>query len=281
MIKLLTALLGLLLLVPQVSPGETWQEYLELRRQAERPKIIKKGKFKPTILHKDIIVNKIKRCEPVTFASDAILFEYGRADVRQESLPNLETIALSLKDPSLSDVAKFYVNGHTCDIGVDENNCRLSWDRARRIVEFLSTQGGIDANRLIPQGFGESDPAQPNDSEEARQGNRRVVLMGTQCGEPEPTATPMCQEPGMQAAAGAYPTEESTVAADPQATDVTGQAPDQGEGEVKTFTKTPMMRSRPGNGKENDAPAGFKRQRGVPQSEKKEQSAPRGFNVYR
>jgi hypothetical protein len=73
--------------------------------------------------------------------------------------------------------AAYYVDGHTCSIGSDENNCRLSWARANVVVQKLVDKG-VDRRWLIPRGFGEAEPTTPgsNETEEGRRLNRRAVL---------------------------------------------------------------------------------------------------------
>lgn len=181
----LTAILTVLglFLVPSLCLGEeTWEEFVKAKEQAEKPALTAKGKAKPKIISKDIIVSRIKQRESVEFSSDSVLFEYGRAVVRADCRPQLKVIAESLKDPEVAYVPFFYVDGHTCDIGSGPNNCRLSWERARAIVDHL-VRSGVDRGRLIPRGYGEGSPKYSNDTEDDRRLNRRVVLLGRDAAE--------------------------------------------------------------------------------------------------
>ena len=67
------------------------------------------------------------------------------------------------------------VAGHTCNIGTDQYNQRLSERRANSVRSYLIEQG-VPANRLIARGFGESKPKYSNATEETRRLNRRVEL---------------------------------------------------------------------------------------------------------
>lgn len=149
--RALTVLCLMTFLFPCLCLGETWEEFQKAKGSVEKPKLISKGDGK--LISKDIIVRKLKENETVEFSSDHLLFEYGKAVLRPESEPQLEVIADSLRDPELQG-RHFYVNGHTCHIGSDENNCRLSWARARSVAEFLESRG-IDADRLTMRGYGE------------------------------------------------------------------------------------------------------------------------------
>jgi outer membrane protein OmpA-like peptidoglycan-associated protein len=144
----------------------------------ERPMTPAKGE----VIDKDVIIHILSTPghggDPaaIAFSSDAILFDYGSPRLREASFPQLLEIAKALNDPALGAVPYFFVDGHTCNIGTDERNCRLSWDRARNVVQFLVDKGAVPADRLKARGFGRNDPISANDMEENRQQNRRVVL---------------------------------------------------------------------------------------------------------
>lgn len=167
----------LIIFVPSLCLGESWDEFVTLKQQAEKPKLIPKGALRPDMISKDVIIQRINQGQPVEFSSKFILFEYGRAAVRPEYMPQVDVIAESLRDPRLAQVPSFYVDGHTCAIGTNRNNCRLSWERAARVVQLLVDMG-VPRSKLIPRGFGENCPAYSNESEPERAKNRRVVLVG-------------------------------------------------------------------------------------------------------
>lgn len=112
----------------------------------------------------------------LAFSSDAILFDYGSPRLRPESHRQLMEIAAALQDPRVAAIPFFFVDGHTCNIGTDERNCRLSFGRAKSVVQFLVEKGGVPQERLRARGFGQRVPTLPNDSDENRKKNRRVEL---------------------------------------------------------------------------------------------------------
>lgn len=65
------------------------------------------------------------------------------------------------------------IDGHTDSRGSDAYNQNLSERRAEAVRKFF-IDNGIDASRLESRGFGESQPAAPNDTPENLQKNRRV-----------------------------------------------------------------------------------------------------------
>ncbi len=112
----------------------------------------------------------------ITFSSDGVLFEYGSSKLKPTSYRQLAEIAEALKDPQMSHISFVFVDGHTCDIGSDRRNCKLSWARVSSVVDFLVEKGGVPRSKLKPRGFGERDPIVENEGEENRAKNRRVVL---------------------------------------------------------------------------------------------------------
>jgi len=179
----LVLIVVMLLAVPSLSFSETWEEFQKLKSSDEKTGLIPKGG--PKLIPKDVIIEGLKKDCQVTFTSDALLFHYGSAKIKEESMPNVKNTADAIKqalgDPELSQIKTYYVDGHTCNIGSAENNCRLSWMRAQAMIEELS-KSGIPREKLIPRGFGLVYPSQPNDTEASRMMNRRVVLQGD-CGK--------------------------------------------------------------------------------------------------
>jgi outer membrane protein OmpA-like peptidoglycan-associated protein len=107
-------------------------------------------------------------------ATQGILFATGSARIRPESTPTLKEIGTMLQQHADLRIA---IEGHTDDVGDDASNQTLSEQRAAAVKAYLVESFGIDQARLQSAGFGESRPAVPNDSPEARQQNRRVELV--------------------------------------------------------------------------------------------------------
>jgi outer membrane protein OmpA-like peptidoglycan-associated protein/tetratricopeptide (TPR) repeat protein len=112
-----------------------------------------------------------------------IFFDIGKAELKQESVTELENIRELLdKNPSL----KVQINGHTDNVGEATYNKTLSQRRARSVVDYL-IQNGVDANRLAAVGYGEERPLVSNDDEaDGREINRRteieIIESGTSAG---------------------------------------------------------------------------------------------------
>ena len=102
-----------------------------------------------------------------------IFFEFGKSDLKEESFPELNRLIKLLTD---NPTIQIEIDGHTDNVGSDSDNLELSKNRAASVVAYL-TKGGIKANRLTSQGFGETKPVASNETEEGKQLNRRVEFM--------------------------------------------------------------------------------------------------------
>ncbi len=112
----------------------------------------------------------------VSFKLDNILYDFNSANLRNESIPQLEILLQLLKDnPSIV----IELGSHTDSKGKEAYNMNLSQQRAQSVVDWL-VQRGISRNRLVAKGYGESTPLVPNtnpdgtDNPENRQINRRT-----------------------------------------------------------------------------------------------------------
>jgi len=70
---------------------------------------------------------------------------------------------------------KIEIGAHTDSQGSDSYNLTLSQQRANTVREYLISQG-IDGNRILSKGYGETKPIGDNNTEEGRALNRRVII---------------------------------------------------------------------------------------------------------
>lgn len=101
-----------------------------------------------------------------------VFFDSDKADLKDESLPELDRAADFLKENS--DI-KVRIEGHTDDVGDDTYNMQLSQRRAESVKSYLVNQG-VDTKRVLTQGFGETKPKLKGSSDEIRAQNRRVEM---------------------------------------------------------------------------------------------------------
>jgi len=99
-------------------------------------------------------------------------FEVNSARLLESSHAALDNAASILRDYVDLEAE---VAGHTDNQGSAEHNRRLSRQRAEAVRLYL-VGAGIEPERIIARGYGESRPVASNESEESRSKNRRVVL---------------------------------------------------------------------------------------------------------
>jgi outer membrane protein OmpA-like peptidoglycan-associated protein len=101
-----------------------------------------------------------------------VTFQTNSADINANFYQVLTSVAIVLKefDKTVVDVA-----GHADSVGAEDKNMELSQRRASSVSGYLAAQG-IDSQRLITVGYGETRPIASNDTPEGRQQNRRVEI---------------------------------------------------------------------------------------------------------
>ena len=116
-----------------------------------------------------------------------VLFAQGQAEIGPVGKEKLAKLAVALADIAKkipSDINwVLQVDGHTDDIpiraGRYADNWDLSTERALSVVRYLNQQG-LAANRLAAAGYGEYQPLDAGDSDDARRKNRRIEVKITQ-----------------------------------------------------------------------------------------------------
>jgi len=117
---------------------------------------------------KEITVDQVEiqniKVTPVHFLSD-------KSYVTDYSKNILDKLIKTLNSNPLYSVN---VYGYADSQGPDDHNIKLSQERIKSVVAYLTSKG-ISANRIIQQkAFGEAKPIAPNNTEEGRLQNRRV-----------------------------------------------------------------------------------------------------------
>jgi chemotaxis protein MotB len=107
---------------------------------------------------------------------DALLFDSGKADLREGVLPILEKVMAMAAGQTHFNIE---VLGHADDVPIARpefpSNWELSTARASRVARQL-IENGVDPARLSVRGYGDSRPLAPNTTPENRRGNRRVEI---------------------------------------------------------------------------------------------------------
>jgi outer membrane protein OmpA-like peptidoglycan-associated protein len=103
-----------------------------------------------------------------------VTFPFDSAEITPEARQTLDVLGQALTDGRLS-ADRFEIAGHTDGVGNENYNASLSDLRARAVVNYLSENFGISAERLLGRGYGETYLADPEDPRDPA--NRRVEIL--------------------------------------------------------------------------------------------------------
>ena len=111
-----------------------------------------------------------KRAKMLQLIKLNIKFDFDKYYVKPEYLPHLKEVAIFLNK---NRNYKVIVDGHTDSKGDKEYNLKLSKKRSNAVAEKL-IKLGVDKNKIVANGFGESNPIAVNTTKNGRAKNRRV-----------------------------------------------------------------------------------------------------------
>ena len=105
---------------------------------------------------------------------DKVYFETGKATIKPVSFPILDAVAATLKgNPEIELVE---IQGHADERGDDNANLRLTAARTQSVKAYLEKKG-VEGNRLVANGYGETKPVCTDSNEECWEKNRRVEFV--------------------------------------------------------------------------------------------------------
>ena len=91
-------------------------------------------------------------------------------EIKEMDCAELDDIAAQLNSSKEYNIV---VAGHTCNIGSEEYNMKLSEKRAQAVVKYLLMKG-VNNAYIGSENYGETKPAVENSSMENRKKNRRA-----------------------------------------------------------------------------------------------------------
>ncbi len=115
---------------------------------------------------------KIKLELPKEFVLKNVYFDSGKTTLKQNSASALNNLTEVLKAKSTMIVE---IQGHTDNVGNEEDNQKLSQGRAEAVKSYLISKG-IAPNRVIAKGYGTSRPIADNGTDAGKAKNRRTSL---------------------------------------------------------------------------------------------------------
>lgn len=104
-----------------------------------------------------------------------VLFAFDSSELREDTAVRLVELGRALSGVGIRSAG---IEGHSSGEGNADHNLKLSEQRAATVRAAL-VQGGLSDTATRIRGMGALDPVAPNDSEEGRQQNRRVVIIVT------------------------------------------------------------------------------------------------------
>lgn len=111
--------------------------------------------------------------------ADNILFDSGRAKLKEDAYPVLDKIVKVIK--KRVPEKNIGIEGHTDNVPIKysgwKSNRELSTARANNVYHYIIDKGGLDPSKITTMGYGEHRPVASNDSEESRAKNRRVEIV--------------------------------------------------------------------------------------------------------
>jgi len=142
------------------------KDYLLTKQKEEAERKLDALKSKTISVYKD--------ARGTILSMSDILFEFGKADLKQELKENLAEIAGILKN--LLTESTVIIEGYTDNVGKADANKKLSQQRAGEVLKYLVGRG-VDSKRLKAVGYGATKFVADNATEEGKAKNRRVELV--------------------------------------------------------------------------------------------------------
>lgn len=119
----------------------------------------------------------LKKISKKPMIIDNIYYEFSKATLTPEAMTTIDTTIFILLNETPEIIVE--ISSHTDSVSSEEFNIKLSQKRAESVVNYLIAKG-IEKERLIAKGYGESQPIAPNskpngaDNPEGRARNRRT-----------------------------------------------------------------------------------------------------------
>lgn len=136
--------------------------YMDIQEQALRRELLNSG----------VQVKKING-QIYLIMPGNITFDSNDANIKTSFQPVLNSIAKVIKEYNKTMVQ---VNGYTDSTGSAALNNSLSLMRANSVSNYLRING-VDANRIVANGYGSSNPVASNSTAYGREQNRRVEVV--------------------------------------------------------------------------------------------------------
>jgi len=144
----------------------------------ENAKKLLEKKLKKEIGDKDVRLEMAEKGLIIIFLAE-VLFDSGKADIREEAFSSLNKLAKVLKENVGG--RSIGIEGHTDNEPIKYSGWKSNWElstaRATSVLHYIVDEQGIDPKRVSATGYGKYRSVASNDTPEGRRQNRRVELV--------------------------------------------------------------------------------------------------------
>ena len=118
----------------------------------------------------------VRDADRLTLRLIGLTFQAGRTEIPRGARGLLVNLGEFL---ALYPQTRVALEGHTDATGSEEKNIELSRARAAAVMQFLTDQSGIEADRMTSSGLGSAQPIASNNTRTGREQNRRIDVVLT------------------------------------------------------------------------------------------------------
>lgn len=122
-------------------------------------------------IERNLYLNPIEKGEVIRLNN--LFFDHNKATLKAESYQELDRL-IDLLNQYQSMIIE--ISGHTDSDGSTEYNYTLLQERAKSVLTYLIAKG-IQSQRIVSKGYGETKPIADNSSEAGKAKNRRVEFI--------------------------------------------------------------------------------------------------------
>ena len=158
--------------------SELQEEKEEELSELEKAKKLLEKKLKQEIDDKSVRLEMAKKGLEIIFLTE-VLFDSGKAEIKQEATASLDKIAEVLKG-EVKD-RNIGIEGHTDNEPIKYSGWKSNWElstaRATSVLHYMVDNKDVAPKRVSATGYGEYRPVASNDTVEGKKQNRRVEIV--------------------------------------------------------------------------------------------------------
>ncbi len=155
---------------------EKIQELNKELEEMNRTMALLRQQLRKEIARGDVTVKQQDRGIVVTFVAE-VLFDSGKAKIKERGLQSLDKVASVLKNVD-NDIS---IEGHTDNVPIKYSGWKSNWElstaRALSVLHYLVNKEGLNPQRVSATGCGEYRPIATNKTAKGKQKNRRVEII--------------------------------------------------------------------------------------------------------